>query len=183
MGTTSCFPRKGFLRPRSAVGCCLRWQALQPGWPAGAHEAVLFCFFIAASAPEFMCPACGRRPLIFSDFSSFGADYQGLNVAVASAALTGDNCSILIQRPGVDEANLPDVLEHWTLREYVELAFLRAARRSRTRHGLQAVLLWMEERESTEAFDFAFGLMEEHLDGLRTLTLKGRPFGVYSFRP
>ena len=29
--------------------------------------------------------------------------------------------------PGVEEANPPDVLEHWTLREYVELALLRAA--------------------------------------------------------
>ena len=71
---------------------------------------------------------------------------------MASAALSGnleglkdifesDGCSIFAQRPGVEEANLPDVLEHWTLREYVELAFLRAARGSSRRHSLQAVLL------------------------------------------
>ena len=93
-----------------------------------------------------------------------------------------DDCSIFIQRPGVEEAILPDVLEHWTLREYVELAFLHAARGSRRRHSLQAALLWMEGRESTEAFDFAFGPMEEYLNDLRTLTLKGKPFGVFSFR-
>ena len=87
-----------------------------------------------------------------------------------------------LQRPGVEEANLPDVLEHWTLREYVELAFLRAARASSRRHSLQAVLLWMEGRESMEAFDFAFGPMEEYLDDLRTPTVKGKPFGVFSLR-
>ena len=93
-----------------------------------------------------------------------------------------DDCSIFIQRPGVEEANLPDVLEHWTLRECVELAFLPAARLSSRCHSLQAVLLRMEGRESTEAFDFAFGPMEEYLDDLRTLTLKGKPFCVFSFR-
>ena len=41
----------------------------------------------------------------------------------------------------------------------------------------------MEGRESTEAFDFAFGPMEEYLGDLRTLTPKGKPFGVFSFRP
>ena len=46
---------------------------------------------------------------------------------------------------------------------------------------MPAVLLWMEGRESTEAFDFAFSPMEEYLDDLRTLTLKGKPFGVFSF--
>ena len=86
----------------------------------------------------------------------------GRSVAVASAALSGDlerlkdifesdDCSIFVQHPGVAEANLPDVLEHWTLREYVESASLRAARRSSRRHSLQAVLLWMEGQESTEA--------------------------------
>ena len=40
----------------------------------------------------------------------------------------------------------------------------------------------MEEREPMEAFDFGFGPMEEYLDALRTLTLKGKPFGVFSFR-
>ena len=91
---------------------------------------------------------------------------QTIKVAV-SAALSGDlerlkdifksdDCSVFIQRPGVEEANLPDVLEHWTLREYVELACLRAGRGSSRRHSLQAVLLWMEGRESAEAFDFAF---------------------------
>ena len=60
-------------------------------------------------------------------FWLFGADDQGRGAAVASAALSGDlerlkdifesdDCSIFIQRPGVEEANLPDVLEHWTLR-------------------------------------------------------------------
>ena len=56
---------------------------------------------------------------------------------MASAALRGnleilkdicdsDDCSIFISPGvGVEEANLPDVVEHWTLREYVELAFLR----------------------------------------------------------
>ena len=81
----------------------------------------------------------------------------------------------------MEEANLPDVLEHWTLHEHVELAFLHAAGSSR-RHSLQFVLLWMEGRASTEAFDFAFNPMEEYLDDLRTLTLKGKRFGVFSFR-
>ena len=76
-----------------------------------------------------------------------------------------DDCSIFIQRPGVEAANLPDVLKHWTLREYVELAFLRAAKgSSRLRRSLQAVLLCMEGRELTKAFDFAFGPMDEYLD-------------------
>ena len=39
----------------------------------------------------------------------------------------------------------------------------------------------MEGQESTEAFDFAFGLMNEHLDVLQTLTLKGKAFHVFSF--
>ena len=64
----------------------------------------------------------------------------------------------------------------------MDLAFLRADRGSSRRHTLQAVWLWMEGRESTEALDFAFGPMEEYLDDLRTLTLKGKPFGVFSFR-
>ena len=76
------------------------------------------------------------------------------------AYFESDDRSIFIQRPGVEEANLPDVFEHWTLHEYVELAFLRAARGSIRRHNLQAVLLWIEGQESTEA-DFAFGLMNE----------------------
>ena len=59
---------------------------------------------------------------------------------------------------------------------------MRAVRGSSRRHSLQAALRWMEGRESTEAFDFAFGPMEEYLDELRTLTLEGKPFGVLSFR-
>ena len=57
-----------------------------------------------------------------------------------------DDCSIFIS-PGVgmEAANLPDVLEHWTLREYVELAFLRVATGSSRRWNLQSVLLlWLE---------------------------------------
>ena len=60
----------------------------------------------------------------------------------------------------MEEANLPDVLEHGTLREYVELAFLRAARGSSNQGCV-------------------VGPMEEYLDDLRTLTLKGTPFGVF----
>ena len=59
---------------------------------------------------------------------------------------------------------------------------MHGARGSSRRHSLQAVLLWMEGRESTEAFDFAFGPVEEYLDDLRTLALKGKPFGMFSFR-
>ena len=92
-----------------------------------------------------------------------------------------DDRSIFIQRLGVGEANLPDVLEHWTPREYVELAFLRAARGSSRHHNLHAVFLWIEGQESTEAFDFALGPMNECLDVLRTLTLKGKAFHVFSF--
>ena len=41
----------------------------------------------------------------------------------------------------------------------------------------------MEGRESTEAFDFAFGPMKEYdLGALRTLTLKGKAFHVFNFR-
>ena len=57
-----------------------------------------------------------------------------------------------------------------------------AARGSSRRRSLQAVLLWMEGRESTEAFHFACGPMEEYLDELRILTLKGNSFRVFSFR-
>ena len=129
----------------------------------------------------------------FSEFWSFGADDRC--AAVASAALRGDlemlkdicdsdDCSIFIS-PGVgmEETNLPDVLEHWTLREYVELAFLRSATGSSRCRNLQSVLLWLEERESMEAFDFAFGPMKEpELDGLRKLTLTGKNFHVFSLQ-
>ena len=84
---------------------------------------------------------------------------------MASAALRGDlemlkdifesnDCTIFIS-PGVgaEEANLPDVLEHWTLREYVELAFLRAATGSIRRQNLHSVLLWMDGQELMEAFN------------------------------
>ena len=99
-----------------------------------------------------MCAQVGGDDrLSFSDFWSFGVDDQGGSVAVASAALSGDlerlkdifesdDCSVFIQHPGVEEANLPDVLEDWTLREYVELAFLRAARGSSRCHSLQAAM-------------------------------------------
>ena len=84
---------------------------------------------------------------------------------------------------GVEEANLPDVLEHWTLREYVELAFSRAATGSSRRRNLQSVLLWLGGREPREAFDFAFGPMQEaELDVLRKLTLTGNIFHVFSLR-
>ena len=84
---------------------------------------------------------------------------------------------------GVEKANLPDVLEHWTLREYVELAFLRAAAGSSRRQTLHSVLLWMDGQESMEAFDFAFGPMKEcDLDVLRTLTLTRKVFQVLSLR-
>ena len=57
------------------------------------------------------------------------------------------------------------------------------ARRERVKQTSQfAGCAVVDGRESTEAFDFAFGLMEEYLDDLRTLTLKGKPFGVFSFR-
>ena len=63
----------------------------------------------------------GGDRLSFSDFWSFGADDQGRSVAVAWAALSGDlerlkdiyesdDFSIFIQRPGVEEADLRDVL-------------------------------------------------------------------------
>ena len=84
---------------------------------------------------------------------------------------------------GVEEANLPDVLEHWTLREHVELAFLRAARGSSRRQNLHFVFLWMDGQESMEAFDLAFGPMQEcDLDVLRTLTLTGKVFQVLSLQ-
>ena len=130
----------------------------------------------------------------FSDFWSFGADDQDRGAAVASAALRGDlemlndtfesdDCSIFNQRPGVEEANLPDVLEHWILREYVELALLRAATGLSRRRNLQSVLLWLEGREPMEAFDFAFGPMKEpELDGLQKLTLTGKIFHVFSLQ-
>ena len=79
-----------------------------------------YCFSVPEVAAQF------GDVFSFSDFWSFGADDQGRGAAVASAALSGDlerlkdifesdDCSIFIQRPGVEEANLPDVLEHWTL--------------------------------------------------------------------
>ena len=58
----------------------------------------------------------------------------------------------------------------------MRLAFLRAAGGSSKRHNLQAVLLWMEGQESTEAFGFAFAPRNEYSDVLRTLTLKGKAF-------
>ena len=99
--------------------------------------------------------AAQRRDVFsFSEFWSFGADDRC--AAVASAALRGDlemlkdNCDsddraiFISPGVGVEEANLPDVLEHWTLREYVELACLRAAAGSSRRRNLQSVLLWLE---------------------------------------
>ena len=138
--------------------------------------------------------AAQRRDVFsFFEFWSFGADDRC--AAVASAALRGDlemlkdmcdsdDCSIFISPgAGVEEINLPDVLKHWTLREYVELAFLRAATGSSRRRNLQSVLSWLEERESMEAFDFALGPMKEpELDGLRKLTLTGKIFHVFSFQ-
>ena len=129
----------------------------------------------------------------FPTSGRFGADDQGRGAAVASAALRGDlemlkdifelnDCTIFIgPGVGVEEANLPDVLEHWTFREYVELAFLRAATGSIRRQNLHSVLLWMDGQESMEAFDFAFGPMKVYdLDVLRTLTLTGKVFQVLS---
>ena len=97
--------------------------------------------FSRSSVPEVASKH--RNGLSFSDFWSFGADDQGRGAAVASAALRGDlerlkdifeshDCSIFIQRPGVEEANLPDVLEHWTLREYAEWHFARRKRVKQT---------------------------------------------------
>ena len=84
---------------------------------------------------------------------------------------------------GVGEAIPPDVLERWTLREYVELAFLHAATGSIRCQNLHSVLLWMDGQESMEAFDFAFGPMKEYdLDVLRTLTLTGKVFQVFSLQ-
>ena len=116
-------------------------------------------------------------------------------IAVASAALRGDlemlkdicdsdNCSIFLSPGvGVEEANLPDEFEYWTLREYMELAFLRAAIGSSRRRNLQSVLMWLEGRESMKAFDFAFGpLKESELHGLRKLTLTGKIFHVFSLQ-
>ena len=61
-----------------------------------------------------------------------------------------------------------------------ELAFLRAATGSSRRRNLQSVLLWLEEQESMEAFDFAFGPMKEpELGGLRKLTLTGKIFPCF----
>ena len=111
MGTTKCFRCSGLLRE---IRVCPRSN------------------FSRSSVPEVASQR--RNGLSFSDFWSFGADDQGRGVAVASAALRGDferlkdifeshDCSIFIQRPGVEEANLPDVLEHWTLREYAEWHF------------------------------------------------------------
>ena len=66
---------------------------------------------------------------------------------------------------------------------YVELAFLRAATGSIRRQNLHPVLLWMDGQESMEAFDFAFGPMKEYdLDVLRTLTLTGKVFQVFSLQ-
>ena len=65
------------------------------------------------------------------------------------------------------ETNLLDFLKYWILREYMELAFLRAATGSNRRRNLQSILSWFEGRESIEVFDFAFGPMKEsELDGL-----------------
>ena len=154
------------------------------------------CLFEKQRSYCFSVPkvAAQRRDVFsFSEFWLFGADDRC--AAVASASLRGDlemlkdicnsdDCSIFIS-PGVsvEEANLPDVLEHWTLCEYVELAFLRAGTGSSRRRNLQSVLLWLEGRESMEAFDFAFGPMKEpELDGLRKLTLTGKISHVFSLQ-
>ena len=83
----------------------------------------------------------------------------------------------------MEEANLPDVLEHWTLCEYVELAVLRAAKGSIRHQNLHSVLLWMDGQELMEAFDVAFGPVKEYdLDVLHTLTLTGKVFQVFSLQ-
>ena len=146
-----------------------------------------YCFSVPKAAAQ-------RRDVFsFSEFWSFGADDRC--AALASAAWQGDlemlkyicdsdDWSIFFSPGvGVEEANLPDVLGHWTLREYVGAGILRAATGSSSRRNLQSVLLWLEERESMEAFDFAFGPMKEpELDGLRKLTLTGKVFHVFSLQ-
>ena len=160
---------------------CSSWGMV----PVREADFLLFFGSKGFSVPKV---AAQRRDVFsFAEFWSLGADDRC--AAVASAALRGDlemlkdicdsdDCSI-----GVEEANLPDVLEHWALREYVELAFLRATTGSSRHRNLQSVLLWLEERESMGAFDFAFGPMKEpELDGLRRLTLTGKIFHVFSFQ-
>ena len=58
---------------------------------------------------------------------------------------------------------------------------MRAARGSSRRRNLRTALSWMEGQESTEASDSALGPMNEYLDVLRTLTLTGKAFHVFSF--
>ena len=145
MGTTNYFP--SVLRASATVKR-----------PSSSSVPVL-----AVQRRNVCTQTAGDDRLSFSDFWSFGADDQGrrsqccggfggperrLDLERLRDIFESDDCSIFFQHPGVEEANLPNVLEHWTFREYVELVSLRAARGSSRR---QAVLLWMEGQESTEA--------------------------------
>ena len=112
-------------------------------WCPFEKQPSYYCSYYC-SVPKM---AAQRRDVFpFSEFWSFGSDDRC--AAAASVALRGDlemvkdicdsdDCSIFIS-PGVnvEEVNLPDILEDWTLREYVELAFLLAATGSSRRRNL-----------------------------------------------
>ena len=88
-------------------------------------------------------------------------------------------CSVFIAHPSVLQAGLPDVMEYWTLREYVELVLLRTASNSARRESLQAVRERVSEQEALEACAFAFGSMDGDEDSLRGVTLECKPFNVF----
>ena len=76
-------------------------------------------------------------------------------------------CSVFVARPSALRAGLPDVMEYWTLREYVESTLLRAAPNSARRQSLQAERLCIFDQETLEACAFAFGSMDGDTDSLR----------------
>ena len=67
-------------------------------------------------------PGGGTVPVQEASFLFFFSVPAGMFLEMLKGIFESDDCSILIQRPGVEEANLPDALEHWALCEYVELA-------------------------------------------------------------
>ena len=62
---------------------------------------------------------------------------------------------MFLVRPDVWAAGLPDYLDDFTLREYVQLAMHKAGQGSKRRDDLQQVLRMLDGHEAVEAREFA----------------------------
>ena len=193
---TPCEPLKSAFRWAEELVSTLRASAADRSrtWSGGREGSSEKRPFSCSSVPKVFATqplnVCGWLEgadcFSFSDFWSFGASDPGRSVAVAWAALSGD----LERLKDIFESD--DRFPVW--KRLICPMFSNTGlfagtwswpscmpREGQAHHNLHTVLLWMEGQESTEAVDFAFGPMNEHLDVLQTLTLKGKAFHVFSF--